>query len=160
MLKFTLEITEVISSCLEQLEELRMSKQIRTDIIQGDVILRRIDLLPSNLKQVKQTEKTGLVVQFSEVTGHHHHFRGEADVELYEGSTTTQELARTITEDLNKFLVVKSATKLYHGKSFTESPSKDGSGDHDSAVIDPGIYQILITRTFDYNRMESVLVRD
>ena len=161
-----------------------MSKSTVTNtfkIVQGDVILKRVDKLPGNLKLVEKTRNTGesqkgLVVQFSEVTGHHHHFRevdldyvnlfvsnpvndtsdtAKSDPSVRQGANFT-----TITTDEGKYLEVKQQVKMYHGKGFLEAPSKTGVGDHNALVIDPGLYKIDIVREYDYNRMEERKVQD
>ena len=122
--------------------------------IQGDVIIKKIDKLPEGL-----TFCDTKVLQESEVTGHHHHFHPEADVEVWQmESEPTEQL--TITPDFGKFIVVREPTKLYHGKGFKEDPAKDRSGDHKALSIEPGVYKIDITREYDYNLNETTRVVD
>lgn len=135
-------------------------------IIQGDVILKRIKKLPKNLKKVEASKKKGegLIVQFSEVTGHHHHFK-EDDLKNVELFTRTESLQKslgftTITEDGSKFLSISAPTKMYHGKGFVETPSKLGVGDHDALTIPTGLYEMKIVREYDYNLKEERKIRD
>lgn len=131
--------------------------------IQGDVILRRISDVAS-LSSLPEglTKLEGSVLQMSEVTGHHHHFRPEAKVEVYgrnhpvEGDTGV----RTITPDENKYILVFEDELLYHGKSFEPKPAAKGTGDHNAFAVPAGTYEVVITREFDYDRMEERRVVD
>lgn len=131
-------------------------EMIENRFVQGDVVLMRVDALPPNAQQQEFEKK---VLQMSEVTGHHHHFRPTAKVDLY----VDQESAssdKSITPNLGKYVVVTEDSVLYHGKEFTDQPAKVGQGDHNSQLIPAGIYYVNITSEFDYDRMESVAVRD
>jgi len=130
-------------------------------LIQGDVILIKVDKLPENVQKVDIEQLTGrLILQESEVTGHHHHFTPEADVALYQDMDYVPSNP-TITPDRGRFLVVSAGgAKLFHGKGFEEKPSTTGKGDHDAFVVPPDVYRIRIVQEYDYAKREAVRVRD
>lgn len=132
-------------------------------IIQGDVILKRLKTLPESAVRVEMEKRAkSLVLQHSEVTGHHHHFKPTAAVELYrlpleyEGDTAVN----TITPNERKLIVVREEEQLFHGKGFDITPALRGTGDHQALSVPPGIYEVDITREYDYDRMEERLVVD
>jgi hypothetical protein len=128
---------------------------MKHDIRQGDVRLVPVDSLPASAKEVK-----GKVLQESETTGHHHHFRPDAPVRIYQTKEQPDPAARTITPDLGKFIVVDDVTLLYHGKGFDPQPALRGLGDHHALTINPGIYRIDIKREYDYSRKMARKVVD
>jgi hypothetical protein len=126
-------------------------------IIQGDVILKKVDSIPADAIEL-QTK----ILQRSEVTGHHHYFLGNAAVKLYESAPKpTITMPKTITPDTGKFIFVSEDTIMYHGV-----PSKEGhqpltsTGDHLPLLIPPGNYQVVITREYDYDANEIRKVAD
>lgn len=131
--------------------------------VQGDVILKKVSKLPSNMETFNTKTK---VLQESEVTGHHHHFKPTALVDLYiptevERSTDNlDKLFTTITPDLGKYIVVKEDALLFHGKGFDVAPAENGTGDHKALSIPAGIYKIDIAREYDYEYMEESRVVD
>jgi hypothetical protein len=124
-------------------------------IIQGDVILKRIDAIPANAKLI---EKKAKILQMSEITGHHHHFKTDANVDLFQLETDSNQ--KTITPNLGKYILVYEDSKLYHGKSFEEQPAKTRNGDHDAVTVPAGMYYIDIVREYDYDTNETVRVVD
>jgi hypothetical protein len=125
---------------------------------QGDVLLKRVDTLPAGLEQVVSKYK---VLQQSETTGHHHHFLPTARVDVFQSPTIVTEAGTTtITTNRGKYIVVYEETALYHGKGFVPDPARDGSGDHKSLLLPPGMYQVDIVREYDYDRMEVTRVVD
>lgn len=123
---------------------------------QGDVILIKLDALPKNAVAQEFKKK---VLQESEVTGHHHHFRPTAKVDLYTDSKLAN-AGKTITPNLGKIIVVHEDSELYHGRGFDAEPAKKGTGDHKSQVIPAGVYRIDIVREYDYDRLETARVVD
>lgn len=123
-------------------------------VIQGDVIIRKVEALPEGLKKLE-----GKVLQESEVTGHHHHFAPDAEVEVYQRDEKAGEQL-TITPNMGKYIVVEGTSLLYHGKEFELDPNKTGNGDHKALTIEPGIYEIDIVREYDYDAMETRRVVD
>jgi hypothetical protein len=113
-------------------------------IRQGDVKLIRVNELPKDAVKLK-----GKVLQESETSGHHHHFKPDAGVVLYQTkSEPNSDL--TITPDFGKFIVVEYESDLFHGKGFIDNPATDGSGDHKALRINPGTYKVVIKREYDY----------
>ena len=127
---------------------------------QGDVMLKKIDKLPEGLEKLSTK-----VLQESEVTGHHHHFKPTADVAVYQTKPdllNPSSSLKTITPNLGKYIEVgtNGDVYLYHGKGFDESPAIQGRGDHDAFKIEPGIYEVDIVREYDYDKNESTRVVD
>lgn len=117
-------------------------------IRQGDVVFTKVSELPEGAKSIK-----GKILQESEVTGHHHHFKPTADVGLFQVGETPQ--GNTITPDFQKYVVVNSIYEmLYHGKGFDPAPAIARTGDHEALKIDQGIYKINIVREYDYESNE------
>jgi hypothetical protein len=128
--------------------------------IQGDVVLRKLDTLPSGVELVKENAK---VLQQSEITGHHHQFTQDSKVDLYERSRNTdaiEAMSLTITPNMGKFIVVHEPSMLYHGKLFDETPHQSRTGDHNAFIVPPGIYEVDIVREYDYDYMEERRVVD
>jgi len=123
-------------------------------LVQGDVVFKKLDKLPEGYTMVEQDVK---IIQQSEITGHHHQFRDKG-ADLYHNPDKVTDVDMTITPNLGKLLVVREPITLYHGKKFEVEPHKTGTGDHDAMVLDPGIYEIDITR--EYSEDEIVRVRD
>jgi hypothetical protein len=136
-----------------------MSKEVK--YVQGDVVLIKINSLPKGLeKQELESRYNRVVLQESEVTGHHHHFMPDADVEVYRDPADMFN-NKTVTVDTNRYLVINAkTTKLYHGKGFEENPAENRTGDHKAMPVPPGIYKINIVQVYDYDLEERVLVRD
>jgi hypothetical protein len=127
-------------------------------LIQGDVVIKRLKSKPKGLKRSKAKDK---ILQMSEVTGHHHHFRPDAAVSLYFGPTLVEPGVSTITTNEGKFIEVgEGGAILYHGKGFEDKPSITGRGDHEALHVPPGIYYIDIVREYNYDSMEMVRVVD
>lgn len=126
-----------------------------SDIIrQGDVILVPVGEIPSEAKKVKDK-----VLQHSEISGHHHHFRQDSSVTLYQvGKQPLDQL--TITPDFQKYIEVAEPELLYHGKGFVEQPAATGTGDHNALSVQPGLYKVVIKREYDYNKLEPRQVYD
>jgi hypothetical protein len=120
---------------------------------QGDVNIFRVEEMPENLKPIE-----GKVLQQSETTGHHHHFKKDAPVRLFEEGTVNK--SNTITPDTGKYFVVDEDTLLYHGKGFEPMPSKTKTGDHDAINLPAGNYKIVITQEFDYSTRTARRVID
>jgi len=121
---------------------------------QGDVLLKKVSALPKEAKKIK-----GKVLQESEITGHHHHFKGNAAVDLYQ-TLETPTNDKTITPNFGKFIIVKEMSDLFHGKGFDATPAALNRGDHDAISIPPGIYEIDIVREYDFDANEVSRVVD
>jgi hypothetical protein len=126
-------------------------------IIQGDVVLKRIDSLPENLTLI---EKDAKVLQQSEVTGHHHQFTRESKVDLYMVEPERIPGIATITDNKGKVIQVLEPSYLFHGKLFEHQPQLKGTGDHESIRIEPGCYVVDIVREHNYDFHETRRVVD
>lgn len=133
-----------------------MKMDIKKRLVQGDVVLVPIDKLPDGAVEQKFEKK---VLQESEVTGHHHHFRPTAKVGLFQDANFASS-EKTITPNMGKFVLVYEDSELYHGKEFDANPHALGRGDHKSIKVPAGLYRIDIVREFDYDRHEVSRVRD
>lgn len=111
-----------------------MKQQI---IRHGEVILKPIDKLPEEVKLISEEKK--YIVAHSE-TGHHH----------------------VLITDLSKFKVYS-----WNGETYLEVPEistllheKTGKDVHTPHKVVPGIYKIIIKRSFDYFQKKMTQVRD
>lgn len=125
-------------------------------IQQGDILIKRIASLPEGLVPMKDK-----VLQESEITGHRHHFKPTAAVDLFEsqGEIIVDGIS-TITPNFGKFIVVRETEQLFHGKGFDAEPNLRGVGDHKALTITPGVYEIDIVREWSYDENETVRVVD
>ena len=90
-------------------------------IQQGDVLIQKIDKLPSGLRPM--TDTRGSVLAEGEATGHYHCAEGE--VELFEA------------EDGTLYLSVTEEATVSHQE-------------HKPITLEPGVYQIGIVQEYDY----------
>jgi hypothetical protein len=125
-------------------------------LIQGDVILRRVDQLPEEGVKLLTTK----ILQQSEITGHHHYFLPKSPVRLYEMATAQVREGKGITPDTGKFIVVDSETILYHGIPSKKGEPIPNSNDHLPITLTPGIYKVTIAREWDYDSEEVTRVVD
>ncbi len=123
-------------------------------LVQGDVVLRKIEKMPEGLRKID-----GTILQQSETTGHNHHFRPGAKVELY-ADPKHASAAKTITPDEGKYILVYEDETLYHGKGFDPKPFEKKLGDHDSMPVPAGLYKVTIVREFDPFTQLARQVRD
>lgn len=115
---------------------------------QGDVLLRTIDALPTGLSLKEVDSK---IVQYGEVTGHNHNFRKCDSVKMFMTEPAVDNFIKgnfkTITDlEGEKFIQVERPALLRHTKGLT-----DERGDHHIQLIMPGIRQLDIVRTWDYD---------
>lgn len=108
---------------------------------QGDVLLKKIESLPSEAKPLP-----GKVLQLGEVTGHKHQFAKTDNVEIYVDAKFAG-AENSITPDEGKFIVVGEYAYLTHEE-------------HKPVGVEPGVYQVDIVREFDYDAMEAKRVVD
>jgi hypothetical protein len=94
-------------------------KSFTVQAAQGDVLLRRVDQIPSSAKEKKFV--SGVVVAHSE-TGHHHSFAKNCGVTYFETNDPTV-----------AFLRVDSASLLEHHRSFDT---------HAAILFSPGNYEL------------------
>ena len=130
---------------------------VSSPIIQGDVILKKIQALPEHAVLVETEAK---VLQHSEVTGHHHQFTPESRVNLYQVPAESVPGIATITDNQGKIIHVLEPSYLFHGKLFDHQPAAKGTGDHASILIEPGVYVVDIVREYDYAYHETRRVTD
>ena len=126
-------------------------------VTQGDVNLRQIETLPSDMEL---TEIVSKIVQPSETHGKAHKFNTtDTQVKVYDAGE--ESTGGTITPNTQKFIVVDSTgALLFHGKEFETMPNKDTATDHSALVVPPGVYYVDIAREFDYDKMEERKVVD
>lgn len=126
-------------------------------LVQGDVILHPLKEMPKEAVLLKENTK---VLQHSEVTGHHHQFTVDSDVDLYSVGRMVKEGINTITENLGKIISVNKPSYIFHGKLFDHVPYQSKTGDHNSFLVDPGLYLVDIVREYDYDYHQTSRVRD
>lgn len=91
-------------------------KTFKLQAAQGDLMIRKVNKIPENLKQINKQEE--YVVAHSE-TGHHHVLLG--NVALMEK------------DEFIKFVEVKEEARLEHRRSFDT---------HETIIIAPGLYEL------------------
>jgi len=99
---------------------------------QGEVNLRKIDALPSMSLTPLKPEKGLLIVGHSE-SGHHHGFRDASGVTVMERTEN-----------------IPSGMKILY--AILENPTaliQDATSPHEPLMLDPGVYEIRISREFD-----------
>jgi hypothetical protein len=101
-------------------------------IQQGDVLLKKIESLPKNLKLVTKTAR-GFVLAEGEKTGHAHVI--EADVKLY------------MDDDKNLFMSNVNPVTIKHEE-------------HNHIEVDAGIWSVGIVQEYDHFLEESKNVAD
>lgn len=138
----------------------------RTTNAQGDVLLKPLAEIPAGLELIPFKEHNN-TLQLSEVSGHRHWFKPEANVEILTINKPSIELktegnVTTITRNDFKILRVldPNGAILYHGKGFDEKPQALGKGDHDAQVIPMGDYYVDIVREYSYEDMAPRRVID
>lgn len=126
-----------------------------SEVRQGDVIIRRINALPTKVKLISRDTEP-CVIQQSNASSHHHHFAPVEKVKLYEleEAQDTTNTARYI--DVSN----PEGSTLYHGQNFEVEPFKSGTGEHESITLLPGIYEIDIIREYDYESKSVIRVID
>ena len=144
-----------------------MEVLVRPPITQGDVILKKLENLPENAVLVQKDVK---ILQESEVTGHHHHFRTEG-VDLYQlPEEITKQHVKTITPNLGKIIKLNAPAVLYHSQLiakeawqshyFPDITYRVTRENHKPIEVPAGIYYIDIVREYDYDANEVVRVVD
>lgn len=97
-------------------------------IFHGEVILQKVNLLPSNLKKVKLFDKESYKLADSEITGNHHLLEAKEGVELYEDDKGVLWLKNDVPCDI--FCAIKER--------------------HDNITLEPGIWEIDRAQEHDY----------
>lgn len=108
---------------------------------QGDVLLKRIDKLPTNL--VPLETKT---LQRGETTGHSHRFEGNT-VRLFSTPDKTLNGMRIHTHDGVCYIEVTQPSALVHEE-------------HKTINVEPGIYEVDLVREYDWESEEMRRVID
>ena len=122
-------------------------------IIQGDVILKKVERLPEEFKTVN-----GKILQQSGITGHHHYFLKDSKVSIFETKPTT---SKTSTPDTGKYIVVdEDNTIMYHGIPSKEGVPVPNSFDHLPLSVPCGTYKVTIAREWNYDTEEVTRVVD
>lgn len=98
---------------------------------QGEVNIRRVSSVPQGLAPIKP-EKGLLIVGHSE-SGHHHGFRAVAGVSVMERTKDVPAGMKIL------YAVLENPTALI----------QDASAPHEPLMLDPGEYEIRISREYD-----------
>jgi len=98
---------------------------------QGDVLLKKIEVLPKNLKKIKRAER-GYVLAEGEATGHAHVVEDEIGCYEREG--------------------------VLYLKIDTEAPVKHE--EHKEVMIPPGLWEVVKVQEYDHFLEESYEVMD
>lgn len=93
---------------------------------QGDILIRKIDKLPDDIKQAKSVNNE-YIVAHSE-TGHNHAVKSHG-VEFFEAAN----------DPFIGYLVVNNKAKLEHQRSFDT---------HEAIALSPGIYEVRRQREY------------
>ncbi len=102
-------------------------------IMHGENFLEEVAKLPREFRKDAQITKSKSVVIAHSETGHHHVIESAKDIEL-------------IVKGVEEYLVVSTAAKIKHQKSFDK---------HNTLDIAPGIYRV--THKQEYNPFEGVM---
>ena len=100
----------------------------------GEITLKPLDVLPEKVKELYSGKK--YIVGHSE-TGHHHVLLSSA-LRVYE-------------LDNELYLDVQKIGELEHQKSFDK---------HDTKVVQPGFYKVVVKKAYDYFKKKMTQVRD
>lgn len=94
---------------------------------QGDMLIRRIDILPDGVKKL-QSENGNFILAHSE-TGHNHVVKEENGIEFYQHAN----------DNFIAYLVVNNETKVEHMRSFDT---------HETIALKKGVYEIRRQREY------------
>jgi hypothetical protein len=106
-------------------------KTFKLTAAQGEVNIRRVSALPSDLRPVAP-EKGLLIVGHSE-SGHHHGFRADSGVTLMERTKDVPAGMKIL------YAILENPTALI----------QDAAAPHDAITMDAGIFEFRISREFD-----------
>lgn len=109
---------------------------------QGDVIIKQVSIIPLDLIEVKEHK----ILQYGETTGHAHKFDLKSNLHLFIDPLFKDDSKR-ITPLHRKFLQINEPCELKHEE-------------HNTIIIDTGLYEIDIVREYDYEKDEIVRVVD
>lgn len=102
-------------------------KTFNTQAAQGDMLIRRIETLPENVKEVS-AEKGVFVLAHSE-TGHNHVVKADPSVKFYQNAN----------DNFIAYLVVDNEAQVEHMRSFDT---------HETIGFKKGIYEIRRQREY------------
>lgn len=97
---------------------------------QGDVLVEKIKVLPTDIKKQKVGKK--IILAYGEATGHHHFIE------------TTEHTKSFVDTDGNLYLSLKEDTTLHHQE-------------HDTIPIPNGFYKVTIQREYSPEEIRNVL---
>ena len=113
--------------------KLKKEKQSMSQFYQGDVCLKKVNTIPPTAKK-QNRPKDSLVIEYGEVTTHKHQIVDVDKCDMY-------------LEGTRRFLEVCYAVPLIHEE-------------HDTIVLEPGIYEIKRQRQWSVLEQMSQQVRD
>lgn len=102
----------------------------------GEVVIRKINQIPINVKTVKQTND-GYILADSETTGNHHVLEAKKGIELFE-------------KDGILYLKNEVSAKVFCVNE----------GRHDTEILEPAIWEIDRAKEYDYFTQEKRNVAD
>lgn len=108
------------------------------NIFHGEVILTKVNALPSGLKKAELFNKKSYKLADSETTGNHHLLEAKYGVELFEDSNGVLWLKNDVPCDV--FCAIKER--------------------HDNITLEPGIWEIDRAQEYDYLKDMTVKVAD
>jgi hypothetical protein len=120
-----------------------------TKFQQGDVVMFKVDKLPTRGRTIKKLSSGG-VVQHGEVTGHAHRLDLQSKFTMYESSeplSFTDELTGGTIAVKLKYLNVNEPTALSHEE-------------HQTITLPTGQYVVGIVQEYDYDTEEARSVLD
>lgn len=119
-----------------------MANSINT-AAQGEVYVRKVQSLPKGKMNPVGSERKFLIVGHSE-RGHHHGFHDDGSVEVLERTEKVPAGMKIL------YAIVKNPTALI----------QDAPNAHESIALDPGIYELRISREYNPFAEQARQVRD
>lgn len=117
----------------------------KTQFRQGDVLLVKVDSIPTNARPSKEVDKKRVVLQYGEVTGHAHALHNVKAVTPMICSDKEETLIEAMTASKEAFLSVTETSHLTHEE-------------HGAITLEPGNYQVF--RQSEYAPQELRFVND
>lgn len=105
---------------------------------QGDVLLKRIDKLPPNLKETARDEHGHIVLAFGEHSGHRHAIR-DKEVTSFRFETAERD---ALSAEVDFIQVGGSGATLNH------EYVTGVKADHEPITLPPGLYQVVGQREY------------
>lgn len=117
-------------------------KKFNVACAQGEVNLFKVDKIPENLTKV-EPENGFLIVGHSE-SGHHHGFVDDGSVQVLERTRDVPAGMKML------YAIVDKATML----------EQNAASPHDKIYVEPGMYEVRISREYNPFLQKSIAVAD